>query len=57
MKSEWEFMTIDQLFALRELMEEVLSAKLKAKKAELESRLQMLNLPSNDGGPTKSRSA
>ena len=32
MQSEWECMTIDDLFALREQMQEVLSAKLKAKK-------------------------
>ena len=57
MKSEWELMTIDELFELRELMQEVLSAKLQAKKAELESRLQMLNVLSRDGGPTKSSSA
>jgi len=43
MKGEWESMTIDDLFALREQMQEVLSAKLKAKKVELERRLQQLN--------------
>jgi hypothetical protein len=43
MKSEWESMTIDDLFALREQMQEVLSEKLKAKKVELERRLQQLN--------------
>ena len=43
MQSEWECMTIDDLFALREQMQEVLSAKLKAKKVELERRLQQLN--------------
>ena len=43
MKSEWESMTIDDLFALREQMHEVLSAKLRAKKGELERRLQQLN--------------
>ena len=43
MKSEWEFMTVDDLFALREQMQEVLSAKLKAKKVELDRRLQALN--------------
>jgi hypothetical protein len=57
MKSEWECMTIDELFALREEMQEILSAKLKAKKAELEHRLKMLNRePSNlqlaKSGPT-----
>jgi len=36
-------MTIDDLFALREQMQEVLSAKLKAKKVDLERRLQALN--------------
>ena len=36
-------MTIDDLFALREQMHEVLSATLKAKKLELERRLQQLN--------------
>ena len=43
MQSEWECMTIDDLFALREQMQEVLSAKLKAKKVDLERRLQALN--------------
>ena len=41
--SEWESMTIDDLFALREQMREMLSAKLKAQKVELERRLQILN--------------
>jgi len=36
-------MTIDELFALREQMQEVLSAKLIAKKVELERRLQVLD--------------
>jgi hypothetical protein len=48
-------MTIDELFALREQMQEVLGAKLKAKKIELERRLQTLNQPSSDVEPTKSR--
>jgi hypothetical protein len=43
-------MTIDELFWLRELMQDVLSERLKAKKAELERRLQILNLPSSDIG-------
>jgi hypothetical protein len=47
-KSHWESMTIDELFALREQMQEVLSAKLKAKEAALERRLQSLNQLSND---------
>jgi hypothetical protein len=41
--SEWESMTIDELFALREQMVAVLSAKLVAKKAVLDRRLQQLN--------------
>ncbi|MFG3593730.1 hypothetical protein [Bradyrhizobium sp. RDI18] len=36
-------MTIDDLFALREQMHDVLSAKLTAKKIELERRLKQLN--------------
>jgi hypothetical protein len=55
MKDEWESMTIDELFTLRELMQDVLSSKLKAKKAELERRLQILQVPSNGIEPTKSR--
>ena len=41
-KSHWESMTVDELFALREQMQEVLSAKLKVKKAALERRLESL---------------
>ena len=48
-------MTVDELFALREQMQEVLSIKLRAQKAKLERRLQMLNQRSNDDGPVKSR--
>ena len=55
MNSEWESMTIDELFRLRELMQDVLSERLKAKKVELERRLQKLNLPSSDNGPTKTQ--
>ena len=43
MESEWESMTIDELFVLREQMQEVLAAKLLAKKATLELRLRQLN--------------
>ena len=57
MKTEWESMTIDELFALRELMQDVLSERLKDKKAELERRLQALAQPSNNVGPTKSGSS
>jgi len=52
-EAQWESMTVDELFALRELMQDVLSERLKAKKAELERRLQALAQPSNDVGPTK----
>jgi hypothetical protein len=55
MKSEWESMTLDELFALREQMQEVLSAKLKAKKAELEHRLQMLDQVSSNKEPAKAK--
>ena len=48
MKSEWESMTLDELFALREQIQEVLSAKLIAKKAALERRLLTLNHLSSD---------
>jgi hypothetical protein len=41
-------MTIDELFALHEQMQEVLSAKLLAKKATLERRLQTLNELASD---------
>ena len=54
-KSQWESMSVDDLFALREQMQEVLSNRLRAQKAELERRLQILNHQSNDDGPAKSR--
>ena len=43
MKSEWEYMAIDDLFELHEQMQEVLRGKLKAKKVELDRRLRQLN--------------
>ena len=56
--SQWESMTIDELFALREQMQAVLSARLAAKKIMLERQLQTLNqltsnieLPDLKGGP------
>ena len=55
MKSKWESMTIDELFALREQMQEVLTAKLLAKKATLERRLQTLNELSSDVSAAKPR--
>ena len=54
-KLHWESMTVDELFALREQMQEVLSAKLNAKKAALERRLQSLTQLSNDIEATKPR--
>ena len=41
-KSDWEGMTIDDLFALREQVQEVLRARLKAQQAELDRRLRAL---------------
>jgi ABC-type phosphate transport system auxiliary subunit len=56
MKSEWESMTIEDLLALREQMQDVLSAKLKAKKVELERRLRVLNQQSSGVEAPKHRS-
>ena len=55
LSDNWESMTIDELFELRELMQDVLSERLKARKAEIERKLKMLDQPSNVVGPTKSR--
>jgi hypothetical protein len=41
-KSNWEFMTIDDLLVLREQVQEVLRERLKAKRAQLDRRLQAL---------------
>ena len=41
-KSDWESMTIDDLFALREQVDEYLRERLNAKQAELDRRLQAL---------------
>jgi hypothetical protein len=43
MKSKWESMTIDELFALRGQMQDLLTAKLLAKKVTLERQLRTLN--------------
>jgi len=51
-ESEWESMTIDELFQLRELMQDVLMKRLEAQKAELERRLKTLGQAPSDGGPT-----
>jgi hypothetical protein len=53
MKSEWKSMSIDELFALRELMQDVLSAKLRAKKAAFERQLQALDQLSRDAEPAR----
>ena len=47
-KSNWESMTIDDLFALREQVQEVLRERLKAKRAELDRRLKALAPASSD---------
>ena len=41
-QSIWESMTIEELFTLRELMQEVLEAKAKRRRAELERQLRAL---------------
>ena len=55
MKREWESMTIDELFALRERIAEVLSAMLKARKSALERRFQTLSRLSDNVEVTKPR--
>ena len=55
LSDNWESMTIDELFELRELMQDVLSERLKARKAEIERKLKMLDPASNHVAPTKSR--
>jgi len=52
-KSNWESMTIDDLFALREQVQEILRESLKAKQAELDRRLQALAPASTDIESTK----
>ena len=44
----WESMTIDDLFVLREQVQEILRERLKAKQAELEHRLLALAPASTD---------
>ena len=57
--SEWmsqlESMTNDELFALREQMQEVLSARLLAQKVTLERRLRTLNELSGNASAAKPR--
>jgi hypothetical protein len=40
--STWESMSIEELFTLRELMQDVLEAKMKSRKAELERQVRTL---------------
>ena len=47
-KSDWESMTIDDLFVLREEVQEILRERLKARQAELEHRLLALAPASTD---------
>jgi len=54
LRTETELMTIDELFELRELMQDVPSEKLKARKAEIERKLRTLNHPSSVVALTKS---
>jgi len=41
-KSQWESMTIEELFELRELMQDVLNERLKASRAEIKRKLKTL---------------
>ena len=45
LEAQLEGWTIDELFALRELVQDVLSKRLEGKKADIERRLLALNLP------------
>jgi hypothetical protein len=51
MPSEWESMSIEELFELHQLMQSVLREKLIAKNKLLEDRIHQLDQPSDsDGG-------
>jgi hypothetical protein len=51
MLSEWEKMSVEELFELHQLMQSVLREKLIAKQKLLEDRLRQLNRsPDSDGG-------
>ena len=52
-KSAWESMSIEELFTLRELMQEVLIAKLKDKQLELRRKQRTLNQLSIAGAKPK----
>ena len=43
MKSEWQMMTVDELFDLQVLMSDVLKRKMITKRTELKRRLERLN--------------
>jgi hypothetical protein len=47
MLSEWESMSVDELFELHQLMQAVLREKLAARKEMLENRLRQLNQPTD----------
>ena len=51
LSDDWESMTIDELFELRELMQDVLSERLKARKAEIQRKLKMLDQPTKSRDP------
>jgi hypothetical protein len=52
-KSNWESMTIDDLLALHEQVRELLRERLKAKRAELDRRLEALTRASTAIEPTR----
>ena len=52
-KSNWESMTIDDLFTLREQVHVILRERLKAKQAQLDRRLQALAPAMTDVESTK----
>jgi hypothetical protein len=54
-QSNWESMTIDDLFVLREQVHEILRERLKAKRAELDRQLQALVPAMTDVESTKGR--
>ena len=51
-KSNWESMTIEELFTLRELMQDVLVTKFKNRHAELQRKLRTLNQLQDGVEPT-----
>jgi hypothetical protein len=54
-KPQWQSMSIDEMFALRDQIQEALNAKLLAKKATLERRLQTLKGLSGSASAAKTR--